>query len=133
MKNIYSAIWMSGIHMTLKNPDPKLKHNWKLGLWFLCSCIDSITFVTLIFALQYFFGIKYSCAEYFGIHKIDSGLTGIIDYAVPPALLSYVCFFYKDRYKKLLPKYNVNKILSFGYMTISVMLFCVMLILMANR
>jgi len=133
MRNLYSAIWMSHIQAAKNNKDPKVRDGWKLTVWFVMSSFSVMNFLTIIFTLQCFLDFNYSVVDYFGIqHYISSGLAGFVDYMLLFYVLGYFCFFYKDRYKKLLPKYGINKRLGLWYMYISVVLFFAMLVLTAN-
>lgn len=133
MKNLYVDIWMTQIQLRKDNRDPKISDGWKKTVWFILSSFNTMNYVSIVFLLKYIFNVQYSLADYIGIDRISSGLAGFFDYMLPFLLLSYFCFFYKDRYKKYIPKYKVNRKLNNIYGLISLVLFFVTLIIMANR
>ena len=108
MIHIYNLIWVVWIKNNIKNSKG---NNWKFDAWFYLSLINSFNFLTIALILKWYFDISilYTDFNLTGFNKLDVFINYTSQVALPWFLLSYLCFFYKDRYKKLLGKYKVEK------------------------
>jgi len=123
MKNIYDFVWIVLIKNAIFNS--KKKPNWKFDIWFQMSLINSLNYLTLGLILKWFFNIHiiYTDFEPTGVDKLDTIINYSLQVAFPWFLLSYLRFFYKDRYKKYLDKYEAEKrVRAFTYVCISFLL-----------
>jgi len=110
MKNIYYIYWVDSIIRSKKN-NPNDNH-WIRSLLILNSAIFAFNLSIILLWLKYFNvdGIySFIHIDVFPGSFLNGCLSYFIQYIAPFYLLNYYLIFYRNRYKRLLEKYNAPK------------------------
>jgi len=124
MLDLYYRIWVDSIVFEkTKNGE---RRNWKFVTMTVISLLQALNLQTL-FLILLMFGIRVNRIleiSFFHDRKIDSFLSGFINYMLPFLILNYLLIFRNKRYENLINNYEYkNGKLMKSYFIISFILF----------
>lgn len=108
--NIYYKIWVDCILQAQSKPQNKT--NWKFFTLLFMSITMAVNLLTLMAIIQRnifhqsFYNID---INFFSNQKINSFFSFIILFLLPPLFLNILLIFRKNRYKKLIKRYEYYK------------------------
>jgi hypothetical protein len=106
MNNIYYMIWTDAIQSCRKHhPNKK---DWRTTLLIYITWIHAINWWIIIIWLKYFniLTIPLININLFPSKMVNSFLGFAIEFALPFGIINYLLIFYKNRYAKIITKYN---------------------------
>lgn len=110
MNNIYYLIWSDAIlNFRKHHPD---RTDWKFALLFYITWIHALNW-WIVFIWLKFFNILYIpliVIDVFSGSLLDKFVAFTIEFALPFGILNYFLVFYRNRYEKIIKKYNNYKI-----------------------
>lgn len=119
MKNIYFAWWTDSI-LKIKKHHPD---NWKLSIFFFNSWLNALNLAVIVLWLRYFkiLDVPQLTINLIPDTLIDKFLSVFIEFALPFFILNYFLIFHKNKYHKLILKYDNIKINYAGTYSIIVL------------
>lgn len=106
MKNYYYMIWADAI-LSFRRYHPD-NTNWKIGTFLLQTSMNALNLWIVLLWLKFFniLVIPDFSIDIFPISNLNTLLEFTIEFASPFLLLNYFLIFYKNRYEKIIAKYN---------------------------
>ena len=106
MNNIYYLIWADAIQRYRKHHPNKT--DWKTTLLIYITWIHAINWWIILIWLKYFnvLTIPLIHIDLFPSKMLNSFLAFTIEFALPFGIINYFLIFYKNRFEKIMNKYN---------------------------
>lgn len=108
MRNVYYIMWVDIITSARKHHPERT--DWKYSLFVLITMCNALNLYTIYIWLKFFGIISYLIKiDVFPGTILNSAAGFIVQFALPFILLNFFLIFYKERYKKLIEKYQPPK------------------------
>ncbi len=108
MRNVYYLIWVDIITSARKHHPDRV--DWKYSLFVLITMCNALNLYTVYIWLKFFGVISYLIKiDIFPVPILNSATGFIVQFAAPFIVLNYFLIFYKERYKRLIEKYQPPK------------------------
>lgn len=110
--------------------NPEHKNDWRYYSMFLMTTLISLNLLTLVMLLGIFkVKVFFFATEVLPGTILDSFVSGLIQFVLPSFILNYILVFHREKYKKVLVKYNDRKGRIFlPYLFISVGAFIILVL-----
>lgn len=109
MRNLYYLIWVDSI-LSFRKYNPK-RSDWKITVYLYITWIHALNWWIIFLWLKFFdiLNIPLLKIDVFPGELLDSLFAFAIEFALPFALLNYYLIFYKNRYARIIEKYDKPK------------------------
>lgn len=118
----YYLLWSDAIERIQRfNPDMK---EWKWSVFVTMTMMHSLVIWNIVIWLKYFGYISpiFDDIDFFPGRILNGFLSYVLEFMSIIGIINYFLVFYKDRYKKIVEKYDPKKSAIFGYYSFSVLI-----------
>lgn len=105
MNNLYYMVWGDAIQSFRKHHPNK---NWRTPLFIFITWMHALNAWTLVLWLKYFniFNVPNFNIDIFPGKLLNSFTVFTVEFALPFAILNYFLIFHKNRYERIIKKYE---------------------------